>query len=305
MIDVYPFVLTKEGKEFRFEFTEEGFESPWVFRAHVTDDLNWEEILKKLHNLPAGQTVLAYLDLGLTEQFSLEDDLAFKSYMLAIDHFVRKVLVPYGSKIAGILLYQGSALFETIGSCTEEGILPASYPTLFTRSFCSRLVAAYVLGMLLHRLVSFFPDGYSIFALFEETSSMSSLEKAILFSLERFEHIHLIFEHDAFQYPALSLDANHSPLGCFGKRSPSCPLAPLSLLLPSDEEFNREAYQALNGQINKLQSEGVMFRLIPEKIFNESWNELKTVFYVKSALHPMTLRMIRGFEASGGEAIEI
>jgi hypothetical protein len=55
----------------------------------------------------------------------------------------------------------------------------------------------------------------------------------------------------------------------------------------------------------KLQADSKKYRLICEKIFNECWNDITDVMYDPLAIHPMTLRMIKGFEASGGRAFFI
>jgi hypothetical protein len=45
--------------------------------------------------------------------------------------------------------------------------------------------------------------------------------------------------------------------------------------------------------------------MIAEKIFNECWNDIDEVHYEENAIHPMTLRMVKGFVASGGVALTI
>lgn len=81
--------------------------------------------------------------------------------------------------------------------------------------------------------------------------------------------------------------------------------APIGILFPSDESLNEEGKQKLEKWIQTLESENQVFRIIPEKIFSESWNELKKVYAPSSGLHPMTERMLRGFIASGGEVTRI
>ena len=306
MIDSYPFFLMKDDSLFRFEIVEGHSHEIITISAHPDDDLKWIEAKKNLEILQvSNKPTLIQIDLGLEEGFAADSEQALQGYILAIEEFNKSLLSPYKDIIQGLIIYRGSVFLEKNCTLSYESILDyidESFLLIYDQKVIKRLTLATILGSIFHRLIAFIDDNLPCFAIFEEAELLDPLDRAILFSKERFEHIFIICQNKDFQYSTLDLGAGYSTLGFFSSHvediSSSCELG---LLLPQDAILTPSSYEILKITIERFIKEKKVFRLIGETIFNESWNDLGQVIYDPEAIHPMTLRMIKGFVASGGE----
>lgn len=304
MIESYPFFVTKDDKSFRFEFQINKTHEIVTLPCRVNDDLNWTSSLLQLQDLQQrGMRALIKLDLGLEEAFGYDNEIVFKSYILAIDEFNKQIAYKYKAMIDGVILYQGSlnlvALCQLDDSCVHTHIDPAMSLN-FNQPFLANLAACNILGSVIHRLVSFIDDDLSCFVIFDDAASFDPLERAIFLSKERFAHIFIIAECPEYQYTTLDYQRGHSLIGYFADHIVQEPGAfECGVLLPSDENLSPESLSRLREILAKIDEP---YRLITEKIFNECWNDIQKVYYDTRATHPMTVRMIRGFEASGAES---
>lgn len=305
MIESYPFFVTKNDESFRFEFIPEQTHEIICLDAKSDSTLDWSFANDRLEKLRAGsKKALIKLDLGLEEGFSFNDEFQFKSYILALNELNKTILENYQDVIEGVILYRGS--LDLVSKCALDADTISDQMSLnlletFPLAFCHNLAACNILGQLLHRLVSFLKDDVPSFIIFEDAELFNPLDRAILLSKERFDHIFVMASCPEFQYTTLDLGHGHSLLGYMSCKKEHEPEAiSTAVLLPSDEFFNKYNYSTLVQFMNSCDRP---YRLITEKIFNECWNEIEKVYYDASSIHPMTARMIKGFEASGGESV--
>jgi hypothetical protein len=306
MIETYPFFVTKNDAPYRFAFQIPKSHEWIVFKARVEDILDWKLPIERLESLQReGKKALIQLDLGLEEQFSFDQEIKFKSYIIALDELNKQVLSKYKECIEGIVLYKGSYDLTQACHLDQQQIknhIEANLLEFFDSHFCHLLAAGSILGDICHRLVSFISDEIPCFLIFTDAEQLDLLKRAILFSKERFDHVFVAAVFETIQYTTLDLGQGCSLLGYISDENQQNNQALTSgILLPSDENLNSESYKKLH---LFMQSTPNAYRLITEKIFNECWNELETVFYNKDAIHTMTLRMVKGFVASGGQAVE-
>lgn len=307
MIEAYPFFLQKDSEPFKFEIIQNSTHEIINLSAKVHDDLDFRDQIAKLETLKNLQKkkCLIEIDFGFNHGFDFNNQIKFSSCVLAIEEILKSVLRPFKDIIDGLILFRGTAYLETI--YTSDGSLfdhiDQNLESVFEEETNLRLAAATVLGTIFHRLVSFVDDDTPCFAIFNDAETLLPLDRAILFSKQRFEHIFLVFSNPEFQSTNIDLTQGLSALGYFCDCALSeAPAVDVGVLLPEDSKLTPHIINKLKELIDNLQ---VPYRVISEKIFNECWNDIQTVYYATNSLHPMTLRMIKGFEASGGESIEI
>jgi hypothetical protein len=127
-----------------------------------------------------------------------------------------------------------------------------------------------------------------------------------MFSKERFDHLFVAADISDYQYTTVDLGRGLSSIGYISEgKSSEISEIKRGVLLPSDASMNRVSYEYLKNFMEILSQKGVSYRMIAEKIFNECWNDIDEVHYEENAIHPMTLRMVKGFVASGGVALTI
>ena len=133
----------------------------------------------------------------------------------------------------------------------------------------------------LHRLGSVLSVEIPISCHFILTGDEEPALLAQQLSMRRFEHFKLIIE-------------GH-PLGDALRESET----PLGLVLPQDELLEKPEVRA---SWNSL-AEGIEepFRILPEELINELWFGIDTLIVFESGLTDIGVRMIKGFEATGGE----
>lgn len=151
-----------------------------VLPARLEQDLDW-----KVPELVG--PILWQVDFGLeTGEVPLDDEAAFRSYGIALDHFVEVIWKRYREQTAGICLYAGKPDVVWI-----LGDGPAGIDAL----------AEY-----LHRLASFLPDELAVFCRFDVSHLSSPGKIAQLLSKERFAHLELKVEGTAlFSTPRASV----------------------------------------------------------------------------------------------------
>lgn len=307
MIEAYPFFLQKDHKPYRFNIIENDTHQIIKIGAKAEDDLDFTEQIKVLTVLKEEKKkCLLEIDFGFHQNFDLTSQLKFSSCILAIEEIVKKLTSPYKDVIEGLILFRGSAFLEQIFFLEETTVfdyIASQFPTIFDPITNLRLAIASILGSIFHRLVSFVDDDLVCFAIFYDADKLDPFARAILFSKARFEHIFLVYDNPEFQSTNVDLSKGYSGLGSFSldhlTKGPSVDIA---ILLPEDDKLTSELVFKIKNLTESLKGP---YRMIPEKIFNESWNDIQTVYYIENAIHPMTQRMVKGFEASGGQVIVI
>ena len=147
-----------------------------ILPARLEQDLDWQAP-------EMAAPVVWQMDFGLeTGAIPLDDEAAFRSYGIALDHFVETIWKPYKEQTAGICLYSGK---PDASWTVNDG--PADIDAL----------AEY-----LHRLASFLPDELAVFCRFDVSHLESPAQIARLLSKERFAHLELKVEGtDLFSTP--------------------------------------------------------------------------------------------------------
>lgn len=308
MIEAYPFFLQKDSQPFRFEIIENVSHEIVNFSARAEDELFIEQLTQSLEELKReGKKCLIQIHFGLEEGFEFDNQMKFSGYVLALEELNKNIIQQYKNVIDGLIFYRGTAFLENSFSLSDDNQvfdhIDVKLSGLFDQKSLKRLAAATCLGTIFHRLISFIDDDVPCFCIFLDAEKLRPLERAILFSKQRFEHVFLVFSNPEFQSTNLDLSQGLSALGYIGvtsHRSP--PPVDTGLLLPEDDKLSQVVIDKLQ---NFMASDLGYYRVISEKIFNECWNDIQKVYYDPISIHPMTLRMIKGFEASGGEAFEI
>jgi hypothetical protein len=307
MIEAYPYFLQKDSEPFRFEIIENQTHQTIKLSASAQDDLDFSSQLESLTLLKSeGRKCLLEIDFGFNAGFDFSSQIRFSSCILAIEEILKTVIRPYKGIIEGLILFRGTAFLEHIYTLQDQSLFDHIDPNLdqvFDHKTNLRLAAATVLGTIFHRLVSFMDDDVPCFAIFHDAERLSPIERAIVFSKQRFEHIFLVYSNPEFQSTNVDLSKGLSALGYLSLENlQEPPFIETGILLPEDAKLSQEILRKLEQLILSIQHP---YRIIPEKIFNECWNDIQTVYYAPNSIHHMTARMIKGFEASGGEAIEI
>lgn len=307
MIESYPFFVTKNDESFRFQFIPSVTHDIIHLEARSDSVLDWHQARQKLEECKSQEKkVLIKLDLGLEETFNFDNEFLFKSYILAVTELNNTILQNYSDLIEGVIFYKGS--LDLVSKCPLDvdsitSHLQTNLIETFPLSFCHNIAACCILGQLLHRLVSFLKDDVPCFVVFEDAEMFNPLEKAILLSKERFDHLFIVASIPEYQYTTLDFGRGYSLIGYMADSLLSEPESVTkALLLPSDEYLNSSNFSKIK---SFMDNEPGAYRLITEKIFNECWNEIETVYYDSSSIHPMTARMVKGFIASGGDAQEL
>lgn len=298
-LDIYPFSIQKNETPFFFDFQK----TPVLkISAKLEEILDTSPVMEDLEKIEG--TALIYIDFGFNTYLSYQNELIFKNALISLEEIHKKVLLPFKDKIDGVIFYEGSSFTNRIVELSDEDIqelISENLAQQFDKSFVKHIASMNLLASMVHRLAAFIPDDMPAFCKFIDSSELSAIDQAILFSKERFEHVFAVIANPIFQYTTLDLKEGFSMLGSFEKRTMEQELIDFGLLLPCDDKLLMNHYQKLEAKIQALYENGIKFRIIPEKIFNECWNELSCVAYIEGSLSAMTERMIQGFIASGGE----
>lgn len=299
-LDIYPFIVQKNENPFFWDFhkTQE-----LKISAKLEDILELDEVILTLEK-PENSKVLIQIDFGFSQTLSYQNELSFKNALVSLEEINKKILSPFKEKIEGVIFYEGTShLFKIAELSTEDvgELVEENLTRNFSQEFVKQIAAMNLLASMVHRLAAFIPDDMPVFCKFMDSEELSAIDKAIFFSKERFEHVFAAIFNKSFQYTTLDLNQGLSMLGSFDKGERDLELFDFALLLPSDETLTQDSYQKFQTKMDELIVNGKKFRVIPEKIFNECWNELTCVSYIEGSLSPMTERMIQGFVASCGE----
>lgn len=131
----------------------------------------------------------------------------------------------------------------------------------------------------LHRLASVLPEELLPFCILDVSSSSSPARLEQLLSKERFPHIHLCLE---------------------GRDTTIA--SKVGVVLPQDSFCTEEVLDALDKILEQMHEP---FRVVPEALLNEQWEDLDTLVVMSCALSPQGKRKLQGFCAAGGEVVVV
>jgi hypothetical protein len=261
-----------------------------VLPADLQADLNWKE-----QEMLAGEANRLFweLDFGLSRgPLFLNDTAHFLSYTLAIEQFLKVFWEQYKDHTVGLCLYRGKGDFEE--RLVWSGELQDHFVEWGKEDktlFCTQVFAEYM-----HRLASYLPDALYPFCLLDVTEVKSSAYSAQLLSKERFSHLQLavkgsavclspwIWKEEGITQDQRAIDAK------------------IGVCLPQEEHCTAEILSILD---NLFQDQKEPFRIIPEALLTEEWNNLDTLIAIDRTVSPQGRRKLLGFAAAGGEIITI
>lgn len=247
----------------------------------LDSELHWkEEIALARQAQQEGKTILWKFDFGLhVSDVILDDASHFLALSLGVDHFAKTLALEYGTITTGVVLYTGDIFFD------ERMVWSASLCDYFTEwlvdtgreegGHARRLFCMNVFAEFLHRLASYLPDEIIPYCFFEPAYEKGAFLRQ-LFSKERFGAIRLQREEK---------------------------MEKIGVILPKDELCRGEVFEAFALLLDDLEKAHVTFKVIPENLLTEEWQGVEHIYALKEGMTGAGVRMLKGFEASGGEII--
>ncbi len=295
---------------------EEGPISPWAhavvvrLAARSQDDLNWTAALQKARQLiEQGKWILWEFDFGLGQgSIDLGDQTTFYSYTVAVEEFTSKLWKEFSGATLGVIIYRGDSrwserICNVQARYAEEREGEGS--PLDLDLYSASLIADY-----LHRLVSFFPDTVLPFALIDlDDCASSHARNALIFSKNRFEHIHFAIRGSSLPFSGLAWQHGSSLSGWIGlgERMPGAAPSEVpkrGVCLPQERYCDGSLVSSLAFLLDHLIETGQPFRLIAEERLTEEWNDVDQLIYFPDQTSAQGKRMLKGFFVAGGEAID-
>ncbi len=291
--------------------------------AAVGEDLDWEaqKLLAK-QAVARGKYLFWNVDFGFDKNpVLLQDEATFYSLSIALEELNKQLLQPFAEHTIGVSLFQGKIPFAHyfIWSQQQEDLFMESLAEKkffsagddserWRRSeegkfhydnFSAALFAAY-----LQRLLSFLPDELLAFCLIDVSQATSMAATALMLSKEKFPYLLLALRGAKASFGHLSWEEGSCTGGWIGKGEvKERDIQPLqtALCLPKEEYLHGENIALLEEVFAKLQD--TAYRVIPEDMLTEAWNELTEIVVISSLLSPRGMRKIIGFCVAGGVVI--
>ncbi len=263
--------------------------------AFLDSDLLWDEQMHQAELLVSrGKYLVWDLQLGLeSEEISFFDPVAFQSWGIALQEFSRVVWKKFRASTWGVILFRG---------CIYEQDMP----------FPERVGALQLCADYLHRLASYLPDTLPIFLLWDASACTRMSEVAILLSAERFTHFQLGVRGTRLMLSACDWQTGHGRRGWIGVGSPPT-LAKeaekgevkVGIVIPGDDVISQEVMSLLDEVLKFFVDGRIGYRLVPEGLLNEQWDDLDSLILFVPAMTTLGKRKVLGFLAAGGRVITV
>ncbi|NNM43916.1 MAG: hypothetical protein HKM07_06190 [Chlamydiae bacterium] len=282
--------------------------------AGLASDLDWslqKEIAESVVE-NKGQ-ILWKLDFSLHDSsFSYTDSMAFQSFTIAIEQFVKTLHANFAANTLGVIIYQGDIDFyhrftwdASLQNNLEEWLVQMGqeenglhhYNEFYEKEIGNLLLSRYctsVFSEYLHRLISYLPDTLPVFCLLDVTEESSFAKVAHLLSKERFPHVHLIIRGSIYPFGELLWDDT-----CI-RSMPIQDNIIVGVCVPSEEICGLSHLSDLEIIIQDLSQKKIPFRMIFESLLNEQWGELEEIVIISSGISVQGKRKLQGFCAAGG-----
>lgn len=220
------------------------------------------------------------LDLGLERPFfPLEDRLVFEALSLGLKQFAQELYKEGNRQKAFLYLGSGDLrthFLWTEKQCEEFSLWQKIRAPLekehAERLFCMDAFVSYF-QLLAHSL----PDSLEIAIEMDLSSCGTLAEKFHLASKERFEYFDLHLK-------GVEVD----------------PLKQQAICLPKDSSLSEEVLNRLDQLFHQLNPP---YRVLSEPLLAESWAGVDQIYVLDGTLGVLGERMLKGFEAAGGEVI--
>ncbi len=264
-----------------------------------------------------GGMIVWEFDFGMgSEKISFTDPTLFLSYTLAIEQFVKTVWQEFAQKTLGAIFFRGDLyFFHRIGWCEQKQKNFSDWHTDIygcekdfdqAEVHVLQLFSMTLLSEYLHRLLSYLPDSLQVFCLFDATGHTSFSRQAQLFSKERFSHFQLGVQGGLLPIIGLQWQKGECFSGYIGDEPPKdFPFInpSVALCLPGDEALDSNGLEELERVFATLYQMKVPYRIIPEALLTEEWDELESIISLSSMLSGQGRRKLQGFCAAGGEVV--
>ncbi len=275
--------------------------------AGLCDDLIWLKE-RQMADLAVsnGKYILWEIDLGLDSfQFLPEDSASFYSFSLVLEEFSKKLWPAFQNHTFGVALYRGTAEFAARFplSYWEAAFLEWSSGNLPEFEPDYELYSAQVFSEYLHRLISFLPESVQPFAFIDVREVQSPARASQLFSVDRFEYLHLALKGSKAPFSGICWEEGHLAQGWIGSfpgatQGTSQPL--VGVCLPKDAYIDSALIQKMDILISDLKDKAEPFCIVSEEKLTEQWDGLDRLIVFSSALSAQGERKLLGFEAAGG-----
>lgn len=247
-----------------------GFDSYLIkLEGRMDSDLRWDLQLKQALELnERGVFVLYYLDLGLFDNLTqpLEDEAQWRSLKLAVDHFVEWFWPQVMENCLGLCIYRGKN--------TSDLSLPY-----------------------LNQLVVRVPFALPLVLCLDETEIQTDAERLFLASRCRFERYVLALTHSHREMRQLAWTPGEHIVG--NKEDENIKEA---ICLPDTTRCTPDFISQINSLIEQIK---LPYRVISEEFITAEWDGLDRMYAPVSLFTDDGVRMLKGFEAAGGEVLNI
>lgn len=298
----------------------------------LSSPLHFKEVLEKATYIQS-QGGLIFWNL----QFDFLEDLRsyhfeglFNAYAHGLKIFSQQVLSAFANSTVGCSLFQGLCDFASLFSFEKahyQGFIDwltdiyktpsILFETTSEESFLSHakfeelsvailevtpfgqhvknVYSASILASYLHRLAAVLPEDILAFVCLDARGISHTAYLYQLLSKERFAHLHLAIKDSPIPVGVLAWDQ--------GFKSSIKPKASLGICFPNDPSCRATVLNRLKKCFSDLDKISTAYRIIPEFLMTESWDDLDDLVFLKEALSAQGKRILQGFSIAGGSLV--
>ncbi|GAB4185037.1 MAG: hypothetical protein Tsb0015_01650 [Simkaniaceae bacterium] len=292
--------------------------------ASCKSPLNWQKQIDEAKRIQEQNGWILWdfyfgLDMPV---FSFENTLFFQNISIAVSHFLKENWNHFKKATFGINLFKGDLDFSNYLQWHEGENelfcqwLKEKYPQEFStekkmnpEELSPQILRIYSIERLsdyLHRIGALFPEEAVLFSTFNAFSVQSPAMQAQILSKERFPHLYLCASHVKIPLFGLNWHAGLMQGGYLGNQYAEGLKSletTLAVCLPIDSKCSQAAYEQLDGIFSDMQKNNIPYRVIPEFLLTEQWENLDQLVVCSAFLSEQGMRKMQGFEAAGGRII--
>ncbi len=280
--------------------------------ARPASDLTWDLLKTEIEvALKLGAKLTFEIDLGFSEKtVLLRDPAGFFSRGIAITKFEEEIFRPYKEYISAIILYRGDGVFRD--SIEKDASLYSDFldwkKDFFGEEVPShqmyRIFSMELFMQYLHRVSASLIDDIPLVALFDLKDSLRPSYQAEILSKSFFPYILPGVKHSKIAFKGFGWEES-GYFGSIGHKA-YLPLekeeALFGIALP---EVGKMPYDLFDQTIGFLEKNNISYHTFPESLMIESWHGLNHILVFSETLTDEGIRMLRGFNAAGGEVITL
>ncbi|MBM3193111.1 MAG: hypothetical protein FJZ59_02620 [Chlamydiae bacterium] len=274
-------------------------------------DLSWDMLKTEIDiALKLGAKLSFELDLGFSSKALLRDPASFFSRGIAISKFEEEVYKPYKDHISAIILYRGDGFFKE--SIDKDVSLYTDFLSWKNDLFGDKLIdhqmyrifSMELFMQYLHRVSAVLIDDIPLIALFDLKDCLRPSHQAEILSKSFFPYIFPGIKNAQIAFRGFGWRESGF-LGAIGHATfqpEEAEERTFGIALP---EIGKMAYDLFDETISFLKRHNISYDVFPESLMTESWHGLNHILVFSETLSAEGVRMLRGFNAAGGEVITI